>query len=109
MQIACVSAVLLKTEMIAHNVSGNVQVIDLGDDMEFSKLPADATADKLVCSDPTIPHDDRNLVIKVWTAPHLVNVSKSQSQQLIVLMKLKLGCLQAHAALWSCGMQACLP
>lgn len=42
-----------------------MQVIDLGDDMEFSKLPAEATADKLVCSDPTIPHDDRNLVIKV--------------------------------------------
>lgn len=33
--------------------------------MEFSKLPAGAAADKLVCSDPTIPHDDRNLVIKV--------------------------------------------
>jgi 4-diphosphocytidyl-2C-methyl-D-erythritol kinase len=43
----------------------HLQVIDLGDDMQFSKLPAGATADKLVCSDPTIPHDDSNLVIKV--------------------------------------------
>lgn len=40
-------------------------MIDLGDDMQFSKLPAGARADKLVCSDPTIPHDDSNLVIKV--------------------------------------------
>lgn len=41
------------------------QVIDLGDDMQFKVLPAGASADKLVCSDPTIPHDDSNLVIKV--------------------------------------------
>jgi hypothetical protein len=42
-----------------------LQVIDLGDDMQFTKLPSGATADNLVCSDPTIPHDDSNLVIKV--------------------------------------------
>eukprot|EP00775_Hariotina_reticulata_P008056 gene8056-8251_t len=47
-----------------HDLASLFHVIDLGDDMEFSKLPAEATADKLVCSDPTIPHDDRNLVIK---------------------------------------------
>jgi len=40
------------------------QVIDLGDDMELEVLPASATADVLQCSDPTIPCDDRNLVIK---------------------------------------------
>jgi len=40
-------------------------VIDLGDDMQFKVLPAGASADTLVCSDPTIPHDDSNLVIKV--------------------------------------------
>jgi hypothetical protein len=40
-------------------------VIDLGDDMEFSLLPAGAASDTLICSDPTIPHDDSNLVIKV--------------------------------------------
>lgn len=33
--------------------------------MEFTLLPAGATGDKLICSDPTIPHDDSNLVIKV--------------------------------------------
>lgn len=42
-----------------------MQVIDLGDDMEFTLLPAGTSSDKLVCSDPTIPHDDSNLVIKV--------------------------------------------
>jgi hypothetical protein len=42
-----------------------VQVIDLGDDMEFILLPPGSTSDVLVCSDPTIPHDDSNLVIKV--------------------------------------------
>lgn len=42
-----------------------MQVIDLGDDMEFTLLPAGTSSDKLLCSDPTIPHDDSNLVIKV--------------------------------------------
>lgn len=45
-----------------------LQVIDLGDNMEFTKLPEGAAADKLICSDPTIPHDDSNLVIKVGDA-----------------------------------------
>ncbi|KXZ51075.1 hypothetical protein GPECTOR_14g6 [Gonium pectorale] len=39
------------------------QVIDLGDEMEFTTLPY-ATADTLECSDPSIPSDDSNLVIK---------------------------------------------
>ena len=41
------------------------QVIDLGDDMDFEALPAGSTKDTLQCSDPTIPSDDSNLVIKV--------------------------------------------
>lgn len=36
--------------------------------MQFTLLPEGASADKLVCSDPTIPHDDSNLVIKVGKA-----------------------------------------
>jgi hypothetical protein len=40
------------------------QVIDLGDDMELEVLPPGAEADALACSDPTIPCDGRNLVIK---------------------------------------------
>lgn len=47
-----------------HDLASLFHVIDLGDDMEFSKLPEGATADKLICNDPTIPHDDSNLVIK---------------------------------------------
>ena len=47
------------------------QVIDLGDDMEFTKLGPDATADKLTCSDPTIPSDGSNLVIKVTLLPFM--------------------------------------
>jgi 4-diphosphocytidyl-2-C-methyl-D-erythritol kinase len=42
-----------------------MQVIDLGDDMEFDLLPEGSTKDTLTCSDPTIPSDDSNLVIKV--------------------------------------------
>lgn len=42
-----------------------LQVIDLGDDMELEVLPANADKDILQCSDPTIPCDERNLVIKV--------------------------------------------
>lgn len=45
------------------------QVIDLGDAMEFTPTPY-ATADTLECSDPTIPSDDRNLVIKVRQEAH---------------------------------------
>lgn len=47
-----------------HDLASLFHVIDLGDDMQFTQLPAGATSDKLVCSDPTIPHDDSNLVIK---------------------------------------------
>jgi hypothetical protein len=50
---------------IATAIATTVQVIDLGDDMEFTLLPAGSSSDVLVCSDPTIPHDDSNLVIKV--------------------------------------------
>ncbi|GLC41422.1 hypothetical protein PLESTB_001013100 [Pleodorina starrii] len=46
-----------------HDLASLFHVIDLGDEMEFSTSPY-ATADSLVCSDPTIPSDDSNLVIK---------------------------------------------
>lgn len=43
-----------------------VQVIDLGDNMEFVRLPG-ATKDELYCFGPVcdLPNDDSNLVIKV--------------------------------------------
>jgi len=41
------------------------QVIDLGDDMDFKLLPEGAQCEVLECSDPTVPTDDSNLVIKV--------------------------------------------
>lgn len=46
-----------------HDLASLFHVIDLGDDMEFAVLPG-ATKDVLCCSDPTIPNDERNLVIK---------------------------------------------
>ena len=39
-------------------------MVDLGDDMSFSTLPEGSAADTLKCSDPTIPSDSSNLVIK---------------------------------------------
>lgn len=47
-------------------------MIDLGDDMSLEVLPAAAERDTLVCSDTTIPTDERNLVIKVGAAFHIV-------------------------------------
>mmetsp|Transcript_25086 Transcript_25086/g.63601 ORF Transcript_25086/g.63601 Transcript_25086/m.63601 type:complete len:369 (-) Transcript_25086:589-1695(-) len=47
-----------------HDLASLFHVIDLGDDMGFSLLPEGATKDSLLCSDPTIPSDDSNLVIK---------------------------------------------
>lgn len=49
-----------------------MQVIDLGDHMEFEKDPY-STKDTLICSDPTIPSDESNLVIKVCGWHYLVN------------------------------------
>ncbi|GLI60956.1 hypothetical protein VaNZ11_003208 [Volvox africanus] len=46
-----------------HDLASLFHVIDLGDEMEFSTSPY-ATSDTLSCSDPTIPSDDSNLVIK---------------------------------------------
>mmetsp|Transcript_11973 Transcript_11973/g.21477 ORF Transcript_11973/g.21477 Transcript_11973/m.21477 type:complete len:362 (-) Transcript_11973:129-1214(-) len=46
-----------------HDLASLFHVIDLGDDMEFELLPY-STHDILECSDPTIPTDGRNLVIK---------------------------------------------
>ena len=45
------------------------QVIDLGDNMDFGLLPEGATADVLECSDPSVPTDCSNLVIKVSSQP----------------------------------------
>eukprot|EP00798_Chlamydomonas_sp_ICE-L_P015923 gene15923-22056_t len=47
-----------------HDLASLFHVIDLGDDMEFSLLAEGSTKDELACSDPTIPSDDSNLVIK---------------------------------------------
>ncbi|KAI8474517.1 MAG: ribosomal protein S5 domain 2-type protein [Monoraphidium minutum] len=47
-----------------HDLASLFHVIDLGDDMALEVLPRGAGADVLVCSDPTIPCDERNLVIK---------------------------------------------
>ena len=43
---------------------GLLQVIDLGDEMEFERLPG-ATRDELTCNVADVPTDDSNLVIKV--------------------------------------------
>jgi len=47
-----------------HDLASLFHVIDLGDDMAFELLPETASKDVLVCSDPSIPSDERNLVIK---------------------------------------------
>lgn len=47
-----------------HDLASLFHVIDLGDDMNFTMLPEGSTKDALTCSDPTIPSDDSNLVIK---------------------------------------------
>eukprot|EP00877_Chromochloris_zofingiensis_P007139 jgi/Chrzof1/2679/Cz11g24270.t1 len=54
----------LELSYVSYMTSFDMQVIDLGDDMEFCRLEGTATADILECSDPTIPSDDSNLVIK---------------------------------------------
>ena len=41
-----------------------VQVIDLGDTMEFALLPPGAQQDELTCDMEGVPTDERNLVIK---------------------------------------------
>ncbi len=41
-----------------------VQVIDLGDEMEFERLPG-ASKDELTCNVADVPTDGSNLVIKV--------------------------------------------
>lgn len=58
----------LELSYVSYMTSFDMQVIDLGDDMEFCRLEGTATADILECSDPTIPSDDSNLVIKVHNA-----------------------------------------
>ncbi|KAG1672048.1 hypothetical protein FOA52_008924 [Chlamydomonas sp. UWO 241] len=56
--------IVRKREDGYHDLASLFHVIDLGDDMTFEVLPEDATVDALKCSDPTIPSDGRNLVIK---------------------------------------------
>ncbi|MEW5305142.1 MAG: hypothetical protein WDW36_007703 [Sanguina aurantia] len=47
-----------------HDLASLFHVIDLGDSMTFRILAAGAESDQLSCSDPSIPSDHRNLVIK---------------------------------------------
>lgn len=47
-----------------HDLASLFHVIDLGDDMHFTLLDPGASKDVLECSDPSIPSDDSNLVIK---------------------------------------------
>ncbi|KAF5840037.1 4-diphosphocytidyl-2-C-methyl-D-erythritol kinase [Dunaliella salina] len=47
-----------------HDLASLFHVIDLGDDMDFGLLPEGATSETLECSDPTVPTNDSNLVIK---------------------------------------------
>ena len=48
-----------------HDLASLFHVIDLGDDMDFTLLPENATADELTCNMEGVPTDDSNLVIKV--------------------------------------------
>ncbi len=45
-------------------------MIDLGDEMEFKRLPG-ATKDELTCNVADVPTDESNLVIKVHVSPLL--------------------------------------
>lgn len=47
-----------------HDLASLFHVIDLGDDMSFTLLPAGSTSDHLTCNMPDVPTDDSNLVIK---------------------------------------------
>jgi 4-diphosphocytidyl-2-C-methyl-D-erythritol kinase len=47
-----------------HDLASLFHVIDLGDDMTFSLLPAGSTSDQLTCNFPDVPTDESNLVIK---------------------------------------------
>lgn len=73
-----------------HDLASLFHVIDLGDAMEFTPTPY-ATADTLECSDPTIPSDDRNLVIKA------LNLYRRKTMQLMYF-KVKLNKLVPHGA-----------
>lgn len=50
-----------------HDLASLFHVIDLGDNMTFTPLPASAEADELTCNVEGVPTDDSNLVIKVGT------------------------------------------
>lgn len=47
-----------------HDLASLFHVIDLGDDMDVSVLPPDATRDELTCNWADVPVDGSNLVIK---------------------------------------------
>ena len=47
-----------------HDLASLFHVIDLGDDMTFSFLPAGANQDALTCNVPDVPTDASNLVVK---------------------------------------------
>jgi hypothetical protein len=81
-------------------ISPLLQVIDLGDDMEFSLLPAGASKDLLECSDPTIPSDDSNLVIKALNLYRRKTGSGS-------FFKVKLNKKVPHGECWGCAPLRC--
>ena len=61
----CVAAPLPGIQLDLQTVSAQTpltQVIDLGDDMEFELI--DGPSDVLSCTDPSVPTDASNLVIK---------------------------------------------
>ena len=47
-----------------HELASLFQTIAFGDTMTVSKLPSSATEDVVTCTDPTVPCDGRNLVVK---------------------------------------------
>lgn len=51
-----------------HDIASLFQAVSLHDDMYFAVLPPEATADELECTEPGVPSDDSNLVIKAFKA-----------------------------------------
>jgi hypothetical protein len=67
-----------------HDLASLFQTISLCDYMHFSRLPAGATRDELVCSDPLLQVDESNLVIKA------LNLMRSKSSVKDVFLKVRL-------------------
>lgn len=67
-----------------HDLASLFQTISLSDCMHFSRLPAGAKKDELVCSDPTLQIDGSNLVIKA------LNLMRSKSSIKDAFFKVRL-------------------